>query len=260
MTEGVKNTDTLIYRWSDRALSFSGTTPLAAHRHGAAELVVSIGEPFICNLANGQHVQSRCLLIPPNVEHRNEHADDICPILYLDAEGRDYRILSADMKSEHSVFNNLPFGRRLRKALQKIAQSTPDANTCADMLQAAFFGDNSPLSPNLDPRIETVLQLMNNDRAAAHPIGSMARAVKLSEGRLLHLFSEQVGIPFRRYRSWIRLRQVSRRHFEGCDLTSAAHEAGFSDSSHFIRTFHIFFGTKPTHFLSKKGNMKVFFG
>ncbi len=141
-----------------------------------------------------------------------------------------------------------------------IFRQTPAADACALLLQSAMFGMRKPVRPPLDPRIEIVLKMMKGASLVGQPLEFLAAAVNLSEGRLLHLFTEQIGIPFRRYRSWVRLRHVSRRHFEGCDLTSAAYEAGFSDSSHYVRTFRSFFGTKPTHFLSRRRDATIFFG
>jgi AraC-like DNA-binding protein len=59
---------------------------------------------------------------------------------------------------------------------------------------------------------------------------------------LRHLFVEQTGLPFRTYLLWLRLTKAVAVFAGGGSLTEAAHEAGFSDSAHFSRTFRRMFG------------------
>jgi len=49
--------------------------------------------------------------------------------------------------------------------------------------------------------------------------------------------AREVGVPFRRYRGWHRLRVAIREVTRGATFTAAAHGAGFADQSHFNRAF-----------------------
>jgi AraC-like DNA-binding protein len=80
-------------------------------------------------------------------------------------------------------------------------------------------------------RIDTPVSLVE---AAAH--------VGLSSGRARHLFVENTGLPFRTYLLWLRLMRAVELFSGGSSLTDAAQGAGFSDSSHFSRTFRRMFG------------------
>jgi len=80
-------------------------------------------------------------------------------------------------------------------------------------------------------RLDTPVSLAD---AAAH--------VGLSRGRARHLFVESTGLPFRTYLLWLRLMQAVELFSAGSSLTDAAHGAGFSDSSHFSRSFRRMFG------------------
>jgi AraC-like DNA-binding protein len=55
-----------------------------------------------------------------------------------------------------------------------------------------------------------------------------------------------VGIPFRRFVLWSRMRQAVASTQAGRDLTEAAVDAGFSDSAHLSRTFRAMFGLSPS--------------
>ncbi|MEJ0022042.1 MAG: helix-turn-helix domain-containing protein [Alphaproteobacteria bacterium] len=82
------------------------------------------------------------------------------------------------------------------------------------------------------------------ERATRSPVGiaEAAKQVGLSNARASHLFVEQTGLAFRTYLLWLRLIRAVDRYSAGASLTDAAHEAGFSDSAHFSRTFRRMFG------------------
>jgi AraC-like DNA-binding protein len=75
---------------------------------------------------------------------------------------------------------------------------------------------------------------------------SAAESACLSPSRFAHLFTQQVGLPFRRYMLW---RKVTRAMFavgrEGT-IAAAAHAADFADAAHLTRTFYQMFGIPPS--------------
>jgi AraC-like DNA-binding protein len=93
------------------------------------------------------------------------------------------------------------------------------------------------------------------DRKA--PIRVIADEIGLSESRFIHLFKEQVGIPFRRYLLWLRLVEAIELVLDGVSLTTAAHTAGFADSAHLSRTFRRMFGITPSYILKNSQFIQV---
>ena len=79
----------------------------------------------------------------------------------------------------------------------------------------------------------------------------MAALVHLSPTRFSHWFVEQTGLPLRSYAKWLRLTQALQHLAKGGLLTEAAHEAGFSDSAHFSRTFRALLGIDPSSALAE---------
>lgn len=77
-------------------------------------------------------------------------------------------------------------------------------------------------------------------------VDQIAKAVHLSPSRFMHLFSEQTGIPVRKYILWQRLKHALLQIAEGYSITESAHSAGFTDSSHMNRTFNAMFGITPS--------------
>lgn len=77
-------------------------------------------------------------------------------------------------------------------------------------------------------------------------LAEAARRIGISPSRLTHVFSREVGIPFRRFVLWTRIKHAVAATQRGDDLTHAAIVAGFSDSAHLSRTFRAMFGLSPS--------------
>ncbi len=100
---------------------------------------------------------------------------------------------------------------------------------------------NSPAAIS-DERITVLLNELDRDLSGDWKASKVARQVGLSEGRFLHLFSQQMGISWRPYLLWRRMNCAIAAIAKGASATDAAHLAGFSDSAHMSRTFRRFFG------------------
>jgi transcriptional regulator GlxA family with amidase domain len=99
------------------------------------------------------------------------------------------------------------------------------------------------------PRVRKLLRLLRTQLADADAdvsLPHLAGLVGLSEGRLVHVFSESMGIPLRRYLLWMKLQRATAAVVSGMSLGEAAAEAGFSDSAHMSRTFRRMFGMTPS--------------
>jgi AraC-like DNA-binding protein len=81
-------------------------------------------------------------------------------------------------------------------------------------------------------------------------LADAARRAGVSPTRLTHVFSREVGIPFRRFVLWTRIKRAVMSTQAGHDLTRAAIDAGFSDSAHLSRTFRAMFGLSPSVILA----------
>jgi AraC-like DNA-binding protein len=77
-------------------------------------------------------------------------------------------------------------------------------------------------------------------------LADVASQIGISSSRLTHRFSGEVGLPFGRWVLWERLGIAARSVSAGSSLTTAAHAAGFADSSHLTRTFRQMFGIAPS--------------
>lgn len=99
----------------------------------------------------------------------------------------------------------------------------------------------------MHPRVRKLLRLLR----AAPDLGEgslegLARAVGLSSGRLMHVFTESIGVPLRPYLLWLKLQRAAVAIVSDAPLTAAAHAAGFADAAHLSRTFRRMFGVTPS--------------
>ena len=106
----------------------------------------------------------------------------------------------------------------------------------------------------MDPRIARAVAGMSGRAAAPGgltPVARLAGEVGLSASRFQHLFTREVGVPFRRYRAWQRMRAAIAEIVRGRTFTTAAHAAGFADQAHFGHDFRRTFGAPPSRSLAR---------
>lgn len=75
---------------------------------------------------------------------------------------------------------------------------------------------------------------------------TLAAELELSPSRLMHAFTDSVGLPLRAYLRWLRVQRAAAAIAAGQGLAHAAAEAGFSDAAHMTRTFRDMFGLPPS--------------
>jgi AraC-like DNA-binding protein len=101
----------------------------------------------------------------------------------------------------------------------------------------------------LDPRAADAAHALGVEDPAPS-LAQVAARSGLSPSRLRHLFAAEVGVPFRRYRAWTRMRRAIAEIADGANFTTAAHAAGFADQAHFAHDFRRTFGAPASRSLT----------
>ena len=117
----------------------------------------------------------------------------------------------------------------------------------AEQLVWSLTEQDQLLTPVPHPAVRAALATLPDDPDI--PLSTLARHVGLSASRLSHLFRDEVGIPLRAYRPWVRMLLAADALRGGASLTEAAHRSGFADVSHLHRTFRDQFGLSPGRLL-----------
>lgn len=108
---------------------------------------------------------------------------------------------------------------------------------------------DAPEPHPLDPRIELILQRVDQSARDEVTVAGLARSVKLSESRLRSLVQRELGCSLSRYLRWATAWKTAAYWRPGLSITEVAHAAGFHDLSHAHRTFVEIFGMSPSRVL-----------
>jgi len=241
----------MLVHWDARALYVGPSLRLAAHRNAVAVLAIALDgllELAHAPLQPEQGFQAcRTVLIEPNQLHLIRSTGSNCAFLYLDALSDDLPIIRhrCRERGERASFR-IDDEDLLIELLREIAHGAEGWYANRSALAAALqFSRGRP-----DRRIRAAVEaLMRAPQEVTHAVG-LARAAGLSTSRFQHLFKLETGVPFRRFRSWARLRAALVAAHGGIALTDAAHAAGFSSSAHLSSAFKEMFGMAPSQLLA----------
>ncbi|MEV6659600.1 helix-turn-helix transcriptional regulator [Nocardia fluminea] len=188
---------------------------------------------FCIGDAHGVNVSCQAVVIPPNTSHRVVEGAVSATLIHLAPEAAVAPLLcpepadAVDVWVRHgAMFSSGPIGT-------------------AAIVAGALEPDRSAWHPAVR-RCSADLPGLLADGPVR--LSELARRARLSESRLAHLFSAQVGLPFRAYVRWLRMQHAIRLVAAGQTLTEAAHGAGFADSAHLNRVCHSMFGAAPSQF------------
>jgi len=101
----------------------------------------------------------------------------------------------------------------------------------------------------MDPRVQTVITLMEHDFDQHLSLAILAKAVNLSPWRLCHIFKIDTSVAPLHY-----LRSLRMEHAKillettFLSVKQIMTEVGVSDESHFVRDFKSAYGVSPTRF------------
>ncbi|NVJ15755.1 helix-turn-helix transcriptional regulator [Myxococcus sp. AM010] len=223
------------------------------HAHHAMHLVLCRqGELSVRAQGRKTAEQAAGVLVGPDLPHALDARGSEVVILFIEPESDDGARLQAALDGPLRLF-----GTTQRDAL---LGGLPTAGALAheavggwmESTLAALSGAPEP-PRHLHPRVRKLLRHL---RAEAAPedtsLEALAQVAGLSPGRLMHTFTESVGVPLRPYLLWLRLQRAAGAIAAGRTLGDAAHAAGFSDAAHLTRTFRRMFGTTPSS-LQRRG-------
>lgn len=137
--------------------------------------------------------------------------------------------------------------KELEASLATLSESRLNYELAHEIRNKVIKQQMTRSSRELDERISSAIDWIRTHLSEQTITAEqLAGLTFLSPSRFMHLFSEQIGIPVRKYILWQRLRYALLLMAEDSTLTQAAHGAGFTDSSHMNRTFTAMFGITPS--------------
>ncbi|MGM0586907.1 MAG: helix-turn-helix domain-containing protein [Bacteroidota bacterium] len=211
------------------------------HAHHYIQMGISAEPVFKLRSDNQQNYQpTTSYFIPSDQPHQLALNGD-APVLMV--------WLDPEHQTSHTYQNDdgiQPLSAALQTHLQPLAK---EPLNCRNALQIrnAIIGHSFDKQQELDERLATAISWIKQ-HLTHQTITSevLADIIHLSKSRFMHLFSDQVGIPVRKFILWQRLLHALQHLSEGDTITESAHAAGFTDSAHMNRTFKTMFGITPS--------------
>jgi len=246
--------------WKQRTFYIGPITEAIQFSQGAASFAVSLGGTIqFSSKQLKEKVACRSILIPPGTEIECNSGSAPVAICMLDALCSDYNSLRPLMENK---IQNIAYGIKkeasyIEAFTEHFRQEQPpeEIYKCLDKLISRHKKSDQH---HIDPRIAKVIALIQDNIGDNLSIDILAEKVELSVPRLTQLFRIQTGVPIRRYRLWHRLFRSMAELTKNGSLTGSAIDAGFSDASHFNRTFKSMFGMTPTHLLMQSNGLKIY--
>lgn len=240
-----------LWQIGDRHSIFAGPLQYnAPHSHSVPVLIAGLHGKFAIRFRNSGWHNVEAALVRAGTAYELDVAGYPVCVLYLEPTTSGFDALQP-LLTEATEHEGALTGRCRDIARWRTFYEDPESMTWAqaaldDLIayQSRAIGEQSR-----DARIAHALQHLQATAEYATTSACAAR-INLSASRFQHIFTTQVGVPFRRYRSWCRLRIAVRDVVSGASFTGAAHSAGFADQAHFSRMFRQTFGAPPSRTLS----------
>lgn len=216
----------------DKITILTDTMDASIHRHAMMQF-------FVCtegklNIKVGKEKpDAKCILVNKNVKHSFNADKRLClttiiePVsdlgLALDVllDNRDYYIVEESMAD---ALIRQVIGLKEQPCKDRYSDLTDEISRCFGLL---------PSHKQLDERIVSFLGMLDYCDCDDHSIEGYAGKLNISASRLSHLFSEQVGIPLKKYLTLHQLEKAFMEILQGESITKASMDAGFDSPSHF---------------------------
>ncbi|MBP7334272.1 AraC family transcriptional regulator [Niveispirillum sp.] len=225
------------------------------HTQGAIIANVAIDGPLRVRVDGGDWQSTEVAIIQPHVPYE------------IACEGR--HVLNVSIEPETVDMDRLPsllrscgavaapdFAAHVRDVHRRLVVpgGAPGLRPCD--FDPVFFGHTLP-SRSLDRRITRVLDSIRNNPTGAIAAAECASLVNLSFSRFLHLFKEEVGIPFRNVRTWKRARSLLHHVHSSSNLLHVALDIGYPDSTHFSHSIRQVYGLKPKDIIAGSRKLRI---
>jgi AraC-like DNA-binding protein len=166
------------------------------------------------------------------------------------------------MAADDEVWSVAPNVRAIPSGVQHLVQATSEVSDLLFVEPKLFEGnkirtvepkkvvtveniiaqlESGPLA-KLPERFAAIITCPNGELPAGFSARDAAASLGLSRSHFSHLFQLEMGLPFRQWVLWTRLKQAVLLVMSGENHTYAAHAVGFSDSAHLARTMRRMFG------------------
>lgn len=213
-----------------------GSLKLSVEGAPDVQMAAAVVQPFVPHLVSAETPHVHCLMIEPDFVSLPD--------------------LPAFLNPDRQEFAHVDWPTRLAQVSMGVAAEPAGRGISVGDFDQLVFGMPLP-ARNLDARIEAVLHAIREAPAGAHSAEACAEQCHLSTSRFMHLFKSEVGVSFRTYKTWRRARSLLKAVGSGVNLTTVAHDLGYSDSAYFSNSIRHFTGLRPKDIMAGSRGMRL---
>lgn len=222
----------------------------APHQHGAPVFLAGLYGPFRLRVGEGAWARCRTAMIPAGVPHELDLGGDPLGVLYVEPDGAGADDLVPLLHGTRESNGALLGTDGLVAPLRDLYENRDGARAAGLALDDLLRFARPRARRGLDGRIVRAVARLRAEPDRLLSAAEVARDLRLSPSRFQHLFTAEVGVPFRRYRAWLRMRRAIGEIVAGANFTAASHAAGFADQAHLAHDFRRTFGAPASRSLT----------
>jgi AraC family transcriptional regulator len=198
----------------------------------------------------------------PGAVYRYDHGDappsDVCLSVIFSRQfaseiSRDERLLPPDAPVALAPTNRLAFLRLRLMDLTSLEDALALESWACEMIAAVRVQElnkgrlySARQLGWYAERVEAVRELLQQRYADSHSLRSLARSVGMSPFQFARVFRNLTGMPPHQYLLKVRLERAFISLGDGDPVTEVCYQTGFSNLSHFTRSFRRRFGCPPS--------------
>ena len=247
-----------VYQCNECILLTSNALGKDNYSHHALKIAFAMENDRFCI----QHSQSTssvdAAIIKPDYPHHIDTHDTWHALLLINPESEQAKsIIDRYLYNTNTYHPNIGTIKTAKKLLAPFINNSNDSFLAGQTIikLIANFTDHSVNRNTVEPRIQVIIDQINNCNGSLPSINHLAEQVSLSTSRLSHLFSQEMGVSLKQYLLWQKLYHAGSRIATGELIMEAAVAAGFSDAAHFTRKFTKIFGLPPSKILKTTESM-----
>jgi len=242
---------TKMYEAINHIFIYTGYAEPIEHCHMAAHIMVAVDGDLKVS-AGGSEQRVRGILIPSGVSHMVDTGGKTVLVFLYDSTTNVAREIRAVQGLSEEICERIV-------TLYSEFEKGNDVSTYAQFEKRVLEQIGITESKGLitDSRIMTAMDYIRTHLSEKITCQEVADFVSLSQGRLSHLFREQVGMSFAAYLVYQRILYVYTQILQGRSITEAAIEAGFSSSGHFADVNRRVFGLAARNITKDLAFIKV---
>lgn len=223
---------------------------------GSVNVYVAQQGAIRVRIAGGDWHKTELAVLPPYMPHQVTAEARLIHVLQIEAETVDLAALPAPLNG-CGALHAPAFVEHVRRQQAGLRAGGCDLDLHSLDFDSVFFG--GALAPRLiDARIRHVVDGIKRDPSALLSAQDCAGSVHLSFSRFLHLFKQEVGAPFRSFRSWKRARSLLHHVNRDANLAHVALDTGYPDSTHFSHSIRQVYGLKPSDIFAGSRRLAIY--